>query len=172
MYYKPKKIKGVSRKREKEFANKINGKRHTYSGALWNKKNDVSNDYFLFEDKFTTRDKYVFNKSVFIKLATNAKNINKIPALRIGFKLNYNQAINFIVLREKDILIRNDSNLQVLTHNTSSITLELNFLEEVYRKNQKSILFSFMLDKESYVIMLEDEFIRIYDNIIEGKEIS
>ena len=71
--------KKISKKREHKIAKEMGGKAHIASGALWWKKGDASNDFFLIEDKFTTKDKYTLNIKTLKKIEKEAMNCGKIP---------------------------------------------------------------------------------------------
>lgn len=70
---------------EKVVAKVINGRLIPNSGAGAFKKGDVVNSTFLLDTKYTDSESYIFNLDTFDTLEVQATQLDKLPAIAIGF---------------------------------------------------------------------------------------
>jgi len=137
-----KKTKRISKKREKKAGEDVGGHSHAGSGSLWFNQGDASSEYFLIEDKYTTKDSYSITLAVLTKVEQQAKRVGKIPVLRFGFEPSKE---NYAVLRYCDAchLIDDDVLSKAVTKN-KSIRFTAKYLYQSYSFS-KSGLFMFKL---------------------------
>lgn len=149
--------KKISQNREKRAAEHIRGRAHAASGALWNKKADLSNETFLVEDKFTHKDNYSIILGVLLKVEREAKQVNKIPILRFGFE---ERNKNFAVVRVQDFPEK------IIPHfsfnkkgKSASFTYEELFAMYVKVRKLEIAIIRFMDFKREYIIMRWEDFV-------------
>jgi hypothetical protein len=87
----------ASRKQEERTARAYNGSRNAMSGAGWAKKNDVTTEDFLIENKMTGKKQITLTAHALESLSRNAIVCGRTPMLQ--FDLNGRR---YIVLREDD----------------------------------------------------------------------
>ena len=159
-----KRIKKISKQRENKIADDIGGQRHSFSGAMWWKKGDASDDDFLIEDKFTEDNHYSATLKVLLKIEKEALSIGKLPVLRVGF-LKDGKSKDYVVLRAKDCL---SSKKSPCIHGAArSFRLKASQMKKLYMADNKIILI-FSISEYLYVVMGWDEFVECKDTIISG----
>jgi hypothetical protein len=147
----------ISQKREKKAAENIKGRAHAASGALWNKKSDLSNETFLVEDKFTHKDNYSIKLDILLKVEREAKQINKIPILRFGFEA---RGKNFAVIRNQDFPKKIIPHFSFNKKGKSVLFTYEELLNIYIKAREKEIaIIRFMDFKREYIIMKWEDFV-------------
>ena len=162
-----KRIKKLSKQRENKIADDIGGQRHSFSGAMWWKKGDASNDDFLIEDKFTEDDHYSATLRVLLKIEKEALSIGKLPVLRVGF-IKDRKSTDYVVLRAMDCL--SSKLIPGFSGAAKSFRLKSTHLKELHMSENKIIL-TFSIRSNLYVVMGWDDFVMCKDIIISGGKI-
>jgi len=160
-------IKKISRIREKQAASDIDGKRHAFSGALWYKKGDVGSNGFLMEDKFTEKDFFSVKLSILKKIEKEALCVLKIPVLRIGF-LNNGKSEDYAILRFKDCIFLELTPAEIGNKNSYRLTAE--HARESYLSNDRPMI-TFSIGNFFYIIMEWSEFVESRNKILSGERL-
>jgi len=156
--------KKISQKREKKAAENIKGRAHVASGALWNKKSDLSNDTFLVEDKFTHKDNYSIKLGVLLKVEKESKQVNKIPILRFGFE---SRGKNFALVRKQDFTMEINPPFH-FNSKGKSILFTYEELLNIYIRSKKveMALIKFTESGKEYVLMRWEDFVDCMKNYL------
>jgi hypothetical protein len=89
-----------SKKQEKMLAKKVNGRVQVASGALPGLPNDVYNDWFLFEHKYTDAKSYTLKRTDWVSLKKHSDKEGKIPAFVVNFRLEGGEEVVFLRMEE------------------------------------------------------------------------
>lgn len=147
--------KKISKQREKKAGKDIGGREHIASGSLWFRKGDASNEDFLIEDKFTSKNYYSVSFKVLYKLESQSLKVRKVPILRFGF---FPDEKNYAVVHTK-YCNAPEENLE-LCIGTLSFKFDKQWLEKMFVKSKSKIFIcDLVLQQEKYIVMRWEEFV-------------
>lgn len=154
--------KRLSKKREIQAAKDIGGKAHINSGAMWFCKNDMSDEIWSCEDKFTFDIKYSIKYSIINKLEKHALKINKLPMLRFGFE---KENKNYALVEKKHLkeYLLDIDNILLFKTTKNSILFKLKDLMQL--ANINNILCEIFFEKynKNYIIITWEYFVEIHN---------
>jgi hypothetical protein len=150
--------KRLSKKREVSAAKDIGGKNHVGSGNQWFCKNDMSDEIWSCEDKFTNKDKYSIQYSVISKLEKHTLKVGKLSVLRFGFE---NEKRNFAVIETKHFNYIHKTT--IFTTSKNSILFKLEDLIKLENNDIMCEIYFSKFDKKYYILTWE-YFVEIHNN--------
>lgn len=160
-----------SQKREESLSKDIKGTRHVASGAFWFKRGDFSSEFFLGEDKFTTKDSYTLSLDVLHKLKKQARKVDKIPLFTLGFKTATSED-TYVFVQSVFLAVPYPSLVPRVDTNKKSYTIKHQILRDWYLKSMSDVIGILSFDGKSttepelYYILHWREFKENYPNLI------
>lgn len=149
-------------KREDSIAKDFNGRRVMMSGGSWSNPGDASSVEFLFEDKFTDKDKYSLAVSKLLKIEKQAFFKRRIPIFKFGFsKLKE----DYIVVKDFYINSFDEGRHPVITISKKSATMCSTELRNFFCTNIYMGI-KFVDNSNIFVVMRYEHFKSSYSTII------